>query len=248
MYPYVSQGQAQYRNNDEFQGQDMVNEEQIAGDYDAKKGSSFASAASFYPNSLYTSQTMPKPTSPKSTMAEFEAPPMPFQDEVSQDYSLTGYTGASLHPFDDRVQGILSETLKEEDIELKTDGNLYLPEVKYRKVLTRAFGSGGWALVPRGPHNLSQGILSREYALLALGKFVAQARGHAQVHQSLNAASVSESVRSNALMRCCKDLGIASELWDQNFVGQWRAKFAIKRVDPTGRTRQLWAKKEPHGK
>ncbi len=27
---------------------------------------------------------------------------------------------------------------------------IYLPEIKYRRILNRAFGPGGWALMPRG--------------------------------------------------------------------------------------------------
>ncbi|SLA34122.1 Mitochondrial genome maintenance MGM101 [Mycobacteroides abscessus subsp. abscessus] len=26
-------------------------------------------------------------------------------------------------------------------------------------------------------------------------------------------------------MRCCKDLGIASELWDPGFIRKWKAKY-----------------------
>ena len=29
-------------------------------------------------------------------------------------------------------------------------GLIYIPEIKYRRMLNKAFGPGGWALVPRG--------------------------------------------------------------------------------------------------
>jgi len=35
------------------------------------------------------------------------------------------------------------------DIEMKPDGMIYLPEIKYRRILNRAFGPGGWGLAPR---------------------------------------------------------------------------------------------------
>jgi len=41
-------------------------------------------------------------------------------------------------------------------------------------------------------------------------------------------ATALEAAKSNALMRCCKDLGIASELWDPSFVAQWRQKYCVK--------------------
>jgi hypothetical protein len=37
-----------------------------------------------------------------------------------------------------------------------------------------------------------------------------------------------EGAKSNALMRCCKDLGIASELWDPNYIIEWSKKHAVK--------------------
>ena len=29
-------------------------------------------------------------------------------------------------------------------------GLIYLPEIKYRRILNQAFGPGGWAIMPRG--------------------------------------------------------------------------------------------------
>ena len=29
-------------------------------------------------------------------------------------------------------------------------GLIYVPEIKYRRILNQAFGPGGWALVPKG--------------------------------------------------------------------------------------------------
>ena len=40
--------------------------------------------------------------------------------------------------------------------------------------------------------------------------------------------SMAESAKSNCLMRCCKDLGIASELWDPTFVKRWVATYATE--------------------
>lgn len=58
---------------------------------------------------------------------------------------------------------------------------------------------------------------------------MAQAKGE---HEAFTSAALSvgmaeESAKSNALMRCCKDLGIASELWDPSFILQWKEKYAI---------------------
>lgn len=165
---------------------------------------------------------------------------MPFPEEVHQKYDIDSFPEASVQPFPDQIAAILGEGVREEEVEIKPDGSVYLPEVKYRKILTRAFGVGGWAMIPRSPHTLSGNVLSREYALVCAGRYVSQARGHAQIngtHQS--PANLTESVRSNALMRCCKDLGVASELWDGTFASQWRSQYAQKRSD--GR-KTFWVK------
>lgn len=122
------------------------------------------------------------------------------------------------------------------------DGLLYLPEIKYRRILNQAFGPGGkelfildttissigaftitlcvaifsilgWGLAPRSEHSISPKNISREYALICRGRFVSTARGEQDYFDISNLATASEGCKSNALMRCCKDLGIASELW-----------------------------------
>ena len=52
------------------------------------------------------------------------------------------------------------------------DGLIYLPEIKYRRVLNRAFGPGGWGLAPRSETNVGPKVVSREYALVCLGRCV----------------------------------------------------------------------------
>ena len=48
------------------------------------------------------------------------------------------------------------------------------------------------------------------------GRFVAQAMGEHTFYSRNNLmyGKACESAKSNALMRCCKDLGVASSLWD----------------------------------
>lgn len=93
------------------------------------------------------------------------------------------------------------------------DGLLYLPEIKYRRILNRAFGPGGWGLAPRSETNVGSKVVSREYGLICLGRLVSVARGEQDYFDPSGVATATEGCKSNALMRCCKDLGIASELW-----------------------------------
>lgn len=54
----------------------------------------------------------------------------------------------------------------------RADGLIYLPEIKYRRILNKAFGPGGWGLAPRSETNVGPKVVSREYALVCLGRSV----------------------------------------------------------------------------
>lgn len=46
-------------------------------------------------------------------------------------------------------------------------------------------------------------------------------------------------------MRCCKDIGIASELWDPDFIKSWKSQHAVQvwaEHTQTGRKQKLWRK------
>lgn len=55
----------------------------------------------------------------------------------------THFVGLSSEPFSKEVQAILSAGTNPIDVECKPDGILYLPEIKYRRLLLKAFGAGG---------------------------------------------------------------------------------------------------------
>ena len=167
-----------------------------------------------------------------------------FPEEAQQNYNLP-LEQITSQEFPEHVKQVLSTPVSELDIEIKPDGPLYLPEVRYRRILLNAFGPGGWCLIPRGPHSIVDGILSREYALYANGRLISIARGAALIQGHSNAAASSESVRSNALMRCCKDLGVASELWDSSYISKWKERYAMKKgyTDRFGNTKYIFTKK-----
>ncbi|KAK9701302.1 hypothetical protein K7432_011766 [Basidiobolus ranarum] len=153
------------------------------------------------------------------------------------------FFGVGSKPFDSVVAEILMKPLDKEDIEVKPDGLLYLPEIKYRRVMNRAFGPGGWALAPRGPHSVTSKNISREYALICHGRFVSQARGEQDYFDPNGLATAAEGCKSNALLRCCKDLGVASELWDPVFVSQFKSKNCVEVNGEhvvTKKRRKLW--------
>ncbi|KAI0032925.1 mitochondrial genome maintenance MGM101-domain-containing protein [Vararia minispora EC-137] len=186
--------------------------------------------------------------SPSSAESVPAAPldPLGPSDGAPTDWSRS-YHGLSQQPFPKEVADVLLAPIDPLDVEIKPDGLVYLPEIKYRRVLNRAFGPGGWGLAPRSETNVGPKIVSREYALVCLGRLVAIARGEQEYFDPSGIPTATEACKSNALMRCCKDLGIASELWDPRFIREFKAQYAVEIYAehvPTKKKRKLWRRKD----
>ncbi|KAK6457838.1 uncharacterized protein RJT20DRAFT_115064 [Scheffersomyces xylosifermentans] len=158
------------------------------------------------------------------------------------------FHGLGSVPFPREVADILLAPIADEDIEIKPDGLLYLPEIKYRRILNRAFGPGGWGLAPRTETLITPKQLSREYALICHGRLVSVARGEQDYFGGEEKVTTAlEGCKSNALMRCCKDLGIASELWDPSFIRAWKKKYCdevFAEHVTTKKKKKLWKLKK----
>ena len=81
---------------------------------------------------------------------------------------------------------------------------------------------------------------------LSYNRFISQAQGENGFFSPEQMPAAVEGCKSNALMRCCKDLGVASELWDPNFIRDFKQKYAeevwVEHVT-TGKKKLAWAKK-----
>ena len=69
-----------------------------------------------------------------------------------------------------------------------------------------------------------------EELLTGNDRLVSISRGEQQYFDPEGIPTATEGCKSNALMRCCKDLGIASELWDPVFI----RKFMVEH------SKQIW--------
>ena len=76
---------------------------------------------------------------------------------------------------------------------------------------------------------------------------MAQARGEQQYFSEEGISTAAEGCKSNALMRCCKDLVIASELWDPRFIRRFLKEYAqqvwVEHVT-TKKRKQIWLRKD----
>ncbi|KAK6532379.1 hypothetical protein TWF281_006568 [Arthrobotrys megalospora] len=179
------------------------------------------------------------------------APPeMDLGEELATDWSRS-FSGLSQEPFAKEVADVLLKPLDPTEVEIKPDGIIYLPEIKYRRILNRAFGPGGWGLAPRGETQISEkpnggGMVTREYALVCHGRLVSVARGEQDYFDEFGIPTAMEACKSNAMMRCCKDLGVASELWDPRFIKKWKKENASELFGEhvvTKKKKKLWVRK-----
>ncbi|KAF8204585.1 mitochondrial genome maintenance protein [Pholiota molesta] len=196
------------------------------------------------PSSSAPSATTLKESS-SSQAAELVLPDAKGSDGAT-DWSRS-YHGLSTSPFPPEVTQVLMAPIEPMDVEMKPDGLIYLPEIKYRRILNKAFGPGGWGLAPRSETNVGPKIVSREYALVCLGRLVAIARGEQEYFDPSGIPTATEGCKSNALMRCCKDLGIASELWDPRFIRDFKAQYCVEVFAehiPTKKKKKLWRRKD----
>ncbi|APA06886.1 hypothetical protein sscle_02g016560 [Sclerotinia sclerotiorum 1980 UF-70] len=173
--------------------------------------------------------------------------PLILDEGVRQVDWTRSYHGLSSQPFSKEAADILLAPIPPDDVEVKPDGIIYLPEIKYRRILNRAFGPGGWGLAPRGETIVTQKSITREYALVAHGRLVSVARGEQDYFAPEGIPTATEGCKSNALMRCCKDLGVASELWDPRYIRKFMKQYA-KQVwgehVVTKKKKQLWVRKD----
>jgi hypothetical protein len=93
-------------------------------------------------------------------------------DEGTRQVDWTrSFHGLSSQPFSKEAADVLLAPIPFDDVEVKPDGIIYLPEIKYRRILNRAFGPGGWGLAPRGETIVTGKSITREYALVAHGRY-----------------------------------------------------------------------------
>jgi hypothetical protein len=175
-------------------------------------------------------------------MAPVEPGPPPEKAQGPQ--YVTGFEGMATGPFPQKIVDILNAPFDPAMVEIKPDGICYLPGVFYRERLLDAFGSGGWALVPRAPARIMGPIIVYHGALFCHGRFVAEAFGknpYYATNKAQDYTDAAEGAKTDCITRCCKDLGIAKELWQPAWREKWTAEWAMKAwVDGGGDEKGKW--------
>jgi len=157
---------------------------------------------------------------------------------------VSGFEGMASAPFSEQATAALLAPVDDDAVEIRPDGIVYLPGVWYRRRLTKAFGPGGWALAPRGPARTLGDLVTYHGALYCLGRFVSEAVGECTYrpgNETMSYASALEGARTDCLTRACKDLGVATELWDPAWREGWLARWAdFEWVERNGKRKKNW--------
>ena len=77
-------------------------------------------------------------------------------------------------------------------------------------------------------------------------RLVGIARGEQEYFDPNGIPTATEACKSNALMRCCKDLGIASELWDPRFIREFKTEHCLEVFAEDTRTKKKYVMLRVH--
>ncbi|KAJ3291587.1 hypothetical protein HK104_005957 [Borealophlyctis nickersoniae] len=138
------------------------------------------------------------------------------------------YRNVGIEPFPQEAVAILTAPVNPDDLDIDpAKGWLYMKEQAYRDRLNRAFGEEGWELLPITEFwaTDTRQVAFRTYALLVNGRFISEAIGDCSIAKSEPQEYAERRCEYVALLRTCKDVGVASELWDRSVANRLKKKY-----------------------
>lgn len=162
------------------------------------------------------------------------SPPLPevVNPQTGEIVTTDPYAGISQLALSREEADRLGAPIPVEDLDILPTGEVYASQIRYRRILNDVFGPGAWGLRPMTDPKIHGQTIMRVYALYCRGVYVSEAPGECDYHPSnsrMSYATALEAAKSNALVRCCKDLGIASECWDRRFTEAFKAEHCVRR-------------------
>jgi hypothetical protein len=145
-------------------------------------------------------------------------------------------------------KNILYDRIREDSIEIRPDGLVYIPWMEYVTRLRESFGME-WSIIPKGMPKVSPGgdTIMWGFYLIIQGNLCGFAIGEQIYHRNnpeMTWGDACEGAKSNALMRLCKQIGINLEMWKPSYVAKWKRKYAEKYTGLVrGVEKTLWRKK-----
>lgn len=141
---------------------------------------------------------------------------------------------------------VLQQEIDPDWVEVKYPNVPYLPGAWYRKVFDEAFGIGAWSLIEAGqPHKAADGYY--QAFVFKVGpvpiKKVAGWMSTPGGNAVLTPGIALEGMRTNAIMRVAKDLGVARNLWLPAWCRRWLREYC-EVVGTVGKGTKVYARKD----
>ncbi|HVA82342.1 MAG TPA: hypothetical protein VNF29_15550 [Candidatus Binataceae bacterium] len=171
-------------------------------------------------------------------------------ERVTDVLPATAYEHVGQYVVTEDQKLILDQPLDDDEVNVKPDGSVYTSHEYCRRQLNAAFGPLGWTLVPGCPLSQRPGTNEwyQRWTLYIGGVYVSEALGsheYFEKNRNMDLSDVAESIKSQALTRCCKDVGIAHEMWNRKWAEKWRRAHAIQVVVRSDQgNRNQWRRKD----
>lgn len=136
------------------------------------------------------------------------------------------WAGAGQLVLEDWQRAILWEEPKDEWIEQRPDGLLYVPWVHTWTRFLVAFAPNVPALIPLREPQLDGDSVVVHYAMLVHGCYAADSVGECKYrkgNRGMTYADALKGAKSDAITGIGKALGVDRQLWDPAFIRQWKA-------------------------
>lgn len=154
-------------------------------------------------------------------------------------------------------QKALMAGFETDEYEIRPDGFIYIPQALIKKRLNDVVGIGQWAIIKikDSAREVKVGLYKVFFdgALMIRGKFASRSVGESSYslkNPNQSEASALEAAKSDTIVRCCKDLGIASEVHQPAYCRKWQKENAVrvfvKKKDAEGRetVEVAWRRKD----
>jgi hypothetical protein len=145
-----------------------------------------------------------------------------------------GYAGAGMSAVSPEDAEKLMEVFADNEHDIKPTGEVFVPQVHYRKRLNQVWRPGGWAMVPGSSVASRSGQYGKItfiqlWVMRVNEKYIGSAIGendYIASNDNMTEPTALEGVKSNAIVRICKDLSIGWECWDKRWCDEWKKKYA----------------------
>ena len=177
----------------------------------------------------------------EEALAEYKAPPPPEPITIDDAMIQMARTAGTIDLPADKLDKLFAP-VDPELVEIREDGIIYYPWMEYAKLMRDAFGLK-WVMVPQGEPKREGNLILWGFYLVIDGVYMGYAVGEQTYYpnnRTMTWGDACEGAKSNALTRLAKSLGISLELWQPEFIRNWKDKYAVQVAKGS---KKVWVKR-----